>query len=83
MVFSGFPVASAVDGFGHVANRLQEDAVLILLDFGSALFQSTAVGGTGPVLVTGLMDRKTFMTLRYTTFHSMRISCWNFLCRNV
>ena len=25
--------------------------------------------------LTGLMDRKTFMTLRYTTFHSMRISC--------
>ena len=21
--------------------------------------------------------------VRYTTFHSMRISCWNFLCRNV
>lgn len=54
MAFSGFPVASAVDGFGHVANRLQEDAVLILLDFGSALFQSTAVGGTGPVLVVCL-----------------------------
>ena len=33
--------------------------------------------------LTGLMDRKTFMTLRYTTFHSMKISCWNFLCRNV
>ena len=29
------------------------------------------------------MHRKSFMTLRYTTFHSMRILCWNFLCPNV
>ena len=30
-----------------------------------------------------LWTERPYMTLRYTTFHSMRISCWNFLCRNV
>ena len=32
---------------------------------------------------TGLMDRKTYMILKSTTFPSTKISCWNAPCRNV